>query len=181
MCGHGGTDKTFLWNTIVSYLRAQKRIVLTVASSGVASLLLPSGRTAHSRFRIPIDIDELSICDIKRGTKLAQLLVETSLIIWDEALMTNKQCFEALDRSLRDMLSEKYEKASDIPFGGKVVVLGGDPKQILPVIENGSKSQIINASIVRSYLWNHVTRLYLTENMRLQNIKSNSTEYIELK
>ena len=79
--------------------------------------------------------------------------------------MTNKQCFEALDRSLRDILSETNEKASDIPFGGKAVVLGGDPKQILPVIENGSKSQIINASIVRSYLWNNVTRLYLTENM----------------
>ena len=58
-------EKHFLWNTIVSYLRAQKKIVLTVASSGVASLLLPNGRTAHSRFRIPIDIDELSTCDIK--------------------------------------------------------------------------------------------------------------------
>ena len=177
--GHGGTGKTFLWNTIVSYLRAQKRIVLTVATSGVASLLLPNGRTAHSRFRIPIDIDELSLFNIKRGTKLAQLLKETSLIIWDEALMTNKQCFEALDRSLRDILSETNEKASDIPFGGKVVVLGGDPKQILPVIENGSKSQIINASIVRSYLWNNVTRLYLTENMRLRKIEPTSTEYIE--
>ena len=51
--------------------------------------------------------------------------------------MTNKQCFEAFDRSLRDIISEINEKAIDIPFGGKVVVLGGDPKQILPVIENG--------------------------------------------
>ena len=59
-----------------------------MTSSGVASLLLPNGRTAHSRYRIPIDIDELSICDIKRGTKLAELLTETALIIWDEALMT---------------------------------------------------------------------------------------------
>ena len=115
---------------------------VTVASSGVASLLLPGGRTAHSRFKIPIDLDDNSICDIKRGNKLAKLLVETSLIIWDEALMTNKQCFEALDRSLRDIMSETVKEASDIPFGGKVIVLGGDPKQILPVIENGSKSQV---------------------------------------
>lgn len=57
--------------------------------------------------------------------------------------MTNKQCFEALDRSLKDIMSEVAHEAIDIPFGGKVVVLGGDPKQILPVIENGSKSQII--------------------------------------
>lgn len=152
-----------------------------MASSGVASLLLPNGRTAHSRYRIPIDIDELSICDIKRGTKLAELLTETALIIWDGALMTNRQCFEALDRSLRDILSEKDTKALDIPFGGKVVVLGGDPKQILPVIENGSKSQVISASIVRSYLWNHVTKLYLFENMRLQKMDPQSLEYKELK
>lgn len=126
----------------------------------MASLLLPNGRTAHSRFRIPIDIDELSICDIKRGTKIAELLTQTDLIIWDEALMTNRQCFEALDRSLRDILSEKDTKTLNIPFGGKVVVLGGDPKQILPVIENASKSQIISASIFRSYLWSHVKILY---------------------
>jgi hypothetical protein len=180
VAGHGGTGKTFLWNTVVSYLRARKKIVLTVASSGVASLLLPNGRTAHSRFRIPIDIDEISICDIKRGTQLAELLRTTHLIIWDEALMTNRQCFEALDRSLKDILSEKETKLANIPFGGKVVVLGGDPKQILPVIENASKTQIINASIFQSYLWTHVKRLYLHENMRLKKINDNVVEYKEL-
>ena len=86
--------------------------------------MLPNGRTAHSRFRIPIDVDELSMYDIKRGTKLADLIAITDLIIWDEALMTNKQCFEALDRSLRDILSEKEETLQNIPFGGKVMVLG---------------------------------------------------------
>ena len=143
-------------------------------------MLLPNGRTAHSRFRIPIDIDELSICDIKRGTKLAQLLTETDLIIWDEALMTNRQCFEALDRSLRDILSEKETNLLNIPFGGKVVVLGGDPKQVLPVIENASKSQIISASIFRSYLWNHVKKIFLHQNMRLKQYDIHSTEYQEL-
>jgi len=108
--GHGGTGKTFLWKAIVSYLRARKKIVLTVASSGVASLLLPNGRTAHSRFRIPIDLDQLSMCDIKRGTNLAKLLIDTDLIIWDEALMTNKQCFEALDRSLRDIYEKQMKR-----------------------------------------------------------------------
>jgi hypothetical protein len=76
--GHDGTGKTFLWNSIGSYLRAQKKFILTVASSGVASLLLPNGRTTHSRFRIPIDVDELSMCNIKRGTNLAKLLIQTN-------------------------------------------------------------------------------------------------------
>jgi len=151
-----------------------------VASSGVASLLLPNGCTAHSRFRIPIDLDELSICDIKRGTKLADLIVKTDLIIWDEALMTNRQCFEALDRSLRDILSEKQTELENMPFGGKVVVLGGDPKQILPVIENATRAQIVNATIFRSYLWNHIKKIYLYENMRLKKLDMNTLEYKQL-
>jgi hypothetical protein len=141
--GFGGTGKTFLWNAIVSYLRGQKRIVLTVASSGVAALLLPGGRTAHSRFKIPLNIDKTSVCEIKRSTHLADLLRNTSLIIWDEALMTNRLCFEALDRSLRDVLSIDDPTLADLPFGGIVVVLGGDLTQILPVIEGGTRPHVI--------------------------------------
>jgi hypothetical protein len=156
------------------------KIVLPVASSGVASLLLPNGRTTHSKFKIPVDIDETSTCEIKRGTILAQLLLQTSLIIWDEAIMINKQCFEALDRSLKDIQSQDNPDLKQIPFGGKVVVLGGDLRQILPVIEGGSRSQIINATIIKSYLWKHIQVLKLTENMCLKNKNSNTTDYIEL-
>jgi hypothetical protein len=165
--GHGGTGKTFLWNSIVAYLRGYKRIVLTVASSGVAALLLPGGRTAHSRFKIPIDLDDNGVCDIKKCTMLSSLIESASLVIWDEALMTHRKCFEALDRSLRDVLSDRDPSLADVPFGGKIVVLGGDLRQILPVIEGGTRSQVINAAITNSPLWRHVTVLPLTINMRL--------------
>ena len=104
MHGYGGTGKTFLWNAIISRLRSEKLIVLAVASSGVASLLLPGGRTAHSRFKIPIVIDESSVCGIKGGSFLADLILQCSLIIWDEAPMTHRHSFESLDRSMRDIL-----------------------------------------------------------------------------
>jgi hypothetical protein len=165
--GHGGTGKTFLWNALVAYLRGYKRIVITVASSGVASLLLPGGRTAHSRFKIPIDLDDNGVCDIQRCTMLSALFVSTSLIIWDEALKTHRRCFEALDQSLRDVLSEHDSKLADIPFGGKIVVLGGDLRQFLPVIEGGTRSQVVNAAITNSPLWRHVTILHLNINMCL--------------
>jgi len=57
--------------------------------------------------------------------------------------------------------------AASLPFGGKVVVLGGDIRQILPVIENGSRAEIVNSAIVNSRLWASVTVLHLTENMRV--------------
>ncbi|KAJ1272622.1 hypothetical protein BS78_06G217300 [Paspalum vaginatum] len=167
--GHGGTGKTFLWNIILATLRSQDHIVLAVASCGVASLLLPGGHTAHSRFKIPLDIDEQSLCGIGRGTDLAGLIERASLIIWDEAPMVHRHCFEALDRSLRDILSIDEPGNASIPFGGKPMLLGGDFRQVLPVIEGGVRTEIVKASLLGSYLWKHITVKRLHINMRLSN------------
>ncbi|XP_071696639.1 uncharacterized protein [Rutidosis leptorrhynchoides] len=64
--GHGGTGKTFLWKAIITALRARGKIVLAVASSGIASLLLPLGRTAHSRFKLPLVLTDETMCNIKK-------------------------------------------------------------------------------------------------------------------
>ena len=120
--GFGGTGKTFLWKLISAAIRSKGDIVLNVALSGIASLLLQGGRTAHSRFSIPLNPDEFSSCNMAHGTDQANLVKEASLIIWDEAPMMNKHCFEALDRSLSDIVGKHRNK----PFGGKVVVFGGD-------------------------------------------------------
>ena len=93
---------------------------------------------AHSRFKIPIDLDDNRVCDIRRNSMLSSLIESTSHIIWDAALMTNRRCFEALDRSLRDVLSANNPSLSDKPFGGKIVVMGGGLRQILTVIEGGT-------------------------------------------
>ncbi|XP_061346430.1 uncharacterized protein LOC133292063, partial [Gastrolobium bilobum] len=153
--GFGGTGKTFIWNTLSAFVRSSAGIVLNVASSGIASLLLPGGRTTHSSFRIPIQITEESMCNINQKSTLAELLSKTKLIIWDEAPMVHKFCFEALDRTLKDALRSYDTSCVDMPFGGKVVVLGGDFRQILPVIPHGSRQEIVHATINSSYLWSH--------------------------
>ena len=56
--GHGGTGKTYLYRTILAAVRSKGKIALAVASSGIATLLLPSGRTAHSRFYILINVND---------------------------------------------------------------------------------------------------------------------------
>jgi len=77
--GYGGTGKTYLWRAITTKLRSEGKIVIAVASCGIAALLLQGGRTAHSRFRIPINITDESTCKIKQGTHLAELLKKTPL------------------------------------------------------------------------------------------------------
>jgi hypothetical protein len=45
--------------------------------------------------------------------------------------MTHRWCFEALDKTMRDILSEHTPSNVLLPFGGKPIVLGGDFRQIL--------------------------------------------------
>ncbi|XP_031275520.1 ATP-dependent DNA helicase PIF1-like [Pistacia vera] len=63
----------------------------------------------------------------------------------------------ALDRSLRDILSDKDPSNANRIFGGITVVLGGDLRQILPVIPKGKKYDAIQACLSSSPLWEHVT------------------------
>jgi hypothetical protein len=174
--GYGGTGKTYPWKAITTKLRSEGKIVLAVASCGIAALLVQGGRTAHSRFKIPINITDESTCEIKQGTHLAELLKKTSIIIWDEAPMSNRNCFEALDKSLRDILRFNNENSQNKPFGGMTVVLGGDFRQTLPVVPKGRREQIVNASIKRSYLWNHFEIFKLTRNMRLRCMSEDTAE-----
>ena len=159
--GPGGTGKTFLYNTILAKVRLCGEIALPVASSGIAALLIDGGRTAHSRFKIPIKLNETSTCNISRRSKEACLINIAKVFIWDEAPMMHKFAFEAVDRTLRDITQ------IDKPFGGKIFIFGGDFRQILPVIPHATRADIVSASLSKSYIWRHLKIMKLTINMRL--------------
>ncbi|XP_035840188.1 uncharacterized protein LOC110913743 [Helianthus annuus] len=104
-------------NLLTEEQRSKGQIVLNVASSGIASLLLSGGRTAHSRFRIPLNLTEDLVCHIKPDGDVARLLHETNLIIWDEAPMVHKHAFKALDRTMNDIFNIDTSNRSNIRFG----------------------------------------------------------------
>jgi hypothetical protein len=62
--GPGSTGKTFLYNTLLATVRSSGEIAIVVASSGIAILLMMGGRTAYSQFKIPLKLNESSICSI---------------------------------------------------------------------------------------------------------------------
>ena len=157
----GGGGKTFLCNTIAAKVRSEGDVALCVASSGIAALLLEGGRTAHSRFKIPIPVHETSIGSISASSPMFEVLQRTKVIIWDEVPMQHKFAIDSVDRSLRDLLKK------DSPFGGVTVVFGGDFRQTLPVVPKAGREQIIAFSLVRGNLWHHVKVYYLKQNMRL--------------
>ncbi|XP_022843461.1 uncharacterized protein LOC111367016 [Olea europaea var. sylvestris] len=116
------------------------------ASSGVAASLLPAGRTGHSRFKIPLQASSDMRYSVSKQSSLGQLLQMAKLIVWDEAPMINRCAFEALDKMLKDITE------CELSFGGKVVVFEGDFQQVLPVVQRGTKDDIMKANLVFSDL-----------------------------
>ena len=111
-------------------------------------------------------MQQYSVCNITKQSSLARLIQRSTLLVWDEAPMAHKNVAECMDRTLRDLCS------CDLPFGGKVIVFGGDFRQILPVLKRASRGEVMSACLNRSPLWHHVKVMQLTINMRLQKVCS---------
>ena len=158
----GGTGKTFLYNVLLSTVRSSGDIAVAVALSGIAALLITGSRTAHSRFKIPLKLNESLTCNISQNSKEARLIILAKLFIWDEAPMIHKFAFEALDQTFRDITQV------DKPFGGKVFVFGGDFRQLLPIIPRALRAEVVSSSLSRSSLWRHMKVMKLSINMRLR-------------
>lgn len=54
------------------------------------------------------------------------------------------------------------------PFGGICVVFGEDFQQTLPVVQKGTRADIVHAALQNSPIWEHLTVLHLRQNMRVQ-------------
>ena len=60
--------------------------------------------------------------------------------------MIPKKALEIIDKTLKDVCM------NELPFAGKLIILGGDFRQILPVMKNGFRNAIIKEII--KYLFN---------------------------
>ncbi|VDP52139.1 unnamed protein product [Heligmosomoides polygyrus] len=138
--------------------------------TGIAANLLPDGRTASSAFRFFLVEDLSRTSSIKRQSEEARFLSKIDVIIWDEAPMAPKQALEAVNALLQDIMQNSK------PFGGKIMLLGGDFRQMLPVIEKGSRYDVVQACLKTSSVWPLFKVYKLTTNMRLQ---ANDHEYRE--
>lgn len=78
----------------------------------------------------------------------------------------------AIDRLLRELTGE------DVPFGGKIFLLGGDFRQVLPVIPHGARTAIVENCLKRSPLWSHFKVIKLTKNMRAHKDQKEFSEWV---
>lgn len=157
---------------ILAEVRRTHEIALAVASSGIAATLLDGGRTAHSAFKLPLNLNvvESPICNIGKASGMAAVLKECQLIIWDECTMAHKKGLEALDRTLRDFRNDQRI------MGGVVILLAGDFRQTLPVIQRSTPADELNACLKYSFLWKYVKKITLSTNMRVNLLNDDSAK-----
>ena len=77
--------------------------------------------------------------------------------------MAPLDALNATDRLLSRLSTQGLEQ---LAFGGKIMVLGGDFRQVPPVVNHGSETQIVENSIKSGKIWKSFKRLKLTINMR---------------
>jgi hypothetical protein len=110
---------------------------------------------------------------INLNSNAAQIIRQSKIIIVDEKSMMHFHLLDALDRFLQQLMT------ANAPFGGKLVVLMGDFRQILPVIVHGHRADTVNSSIKSSNLWPLFTMLTLTQNMRVQRMIDSDPQHAQ--
>lgn len=139
-----------------------------MASSGIAAILLPGGRTAYSRFRIPLDIHDGSVYSVSLSSELGELLRRATLVIWDEVPMQHRYCFESVHRMLQDVCS------SSALFGGLPFIASRDFTQTLPVVRKGRRPETVHACLQQSFIWPQLRILQLRQNIRVLSGEDNT-------
>jgi PIF1-like helicase len=96
-----------------------------------------------------------------------------AFIVIDEAPAMNKNKYDCMDVTFRDIMKDTHPDAKNKLFGGKVVLMSGDFRQVLPVVPRGGREAQVAASLKRWSHWRHVTKMYLRTNMRVANLANN--------
>jgi len=171
----GGTGKTFVENAILARIRSGEtnNIAISTASSGISAILLQGGRTAHSRFKIPINCKQGSQSSMSRrrndpSSDDADVIRQASIIIWDEFPMSHRNTINCVDRLLKDLMKDVDPLNANLPFGGKLMCFSGDWRQTLPVEPHGGRGETIQACAFELSWWKDVQMLHLHINERVR-------------
>ena len=126
---------------LIAILRGRGFKAAAAAWTSITTQLLEGGQTMNSLFKLPVPVTETSTANVSASSDRAEYFRRLSLIILDEASQIPAHAMRAIELLLRD-ISDRSQ-----PFGGKVIVLGGDFRQVLPVVRRGRRSQIVASSL----------------------------------
>ena len=78
--------------------------------------------------------------------------------------MVHRHMYSTIDRTFRDIMRREYADNNDAFFGNKLMLFGGDFRQILPVVPKGNRDAIVKASLKNTRFLKFLRLHKLTEN-----------------
>lgn len=170
--GPGGSGKTFLYNCLIASLKASGKTVICTAFTGIAASQLIDGMTLHTTFSIPVGYESSTLLPISPSSQEAERFKNASLLVVDEAPMVPLALINIIDQQLKDITGK------NLPFGGKVVVFGGDFRQCLPILSTRDQAAICGACIQAASFWEELHFFTLKRNMRSSDPNSKFSEWL---
>ena len=173
--GVAGTGKSYLINAIRNLL--QRSCAIT-ATTGKASYNI-NGCTIHSLLKLPIGSRGNKELTGARLVRLQQNLKDINYIIIDEYSMLGQTMFGWIDRRCRRQATGKIDEV----FGGKSIILVGDPGQLPPVADkplyhSRPSSSIGEQGYLAYFMFNNVVKLSV--NQRVQGTNPKQTQFRDL-
>ncbi len=150
-----GTGKSVWVHHVAHELRLQSKSCICVAASALAATVLPAGQTAHAAFNIPVPCLDNTFLIWNDSTK--RRIKRASVIFWDEISMVAVHIVEAVNRSLQQLMKNEFF------FGGKVLCVLGDFRQLAPVDKNGDG---VYLSVSRASWFQEAHRVRFSYNFR---------------
>ncbi|XP_060531484.1 uncharacterized protein LOC132705068 [Cylas formicarius] len=164
LTGEGGTGKTATLNVILEEAELRALPYVSAAFTGIAATLIRNAATIDSSFGIPKErgVDDTPVSNLVGESEAADDIRNARLVVLDEVFMLVSWMLEMIDAVCREYGQSRR------PFGGKTVILSGDPKQLLPVVK-GRRAGMASVfeSIVSHPAWSTFQLCTLTENMRV--------------
>ncbi|XP_024986569.1 uncharacterized protein LOC112521810 [Cynara cardunculus var. scolymus] len=152
--GLAGTGKTFLYKTLLANIHSGGLIALATASSGVVANNMPRGRTTHSQFKIPLNLDNNSMYNIKKTKHDCSI----------DSRCKNNLLGRIIDGKEADSGGARSNNArhhrSDTPIWQGDKGNGGDFRLVLSVVTRGTRAQIIDSSLWMSSLWSKIKKIH---------------------
>ena len=146
--GPAGTGKSYLLQAIEAAAIQKGFSVRKLATTGAAAYLI-GGTTLHYFLKLNLELES----SLEKGTLDYLLVQQTDIVIVDEFSMMADKWLISLEKICRETAipSKRFR-----PYGGKTIILIGDPMQIAP-IEN---------DIYSTYQWGRFTPIVLKETLR---------------
>ena len=130
-----------------------------------------------------IKLDSSSTSRFSYQEAQAEVLRDAELLNWDKINIAHRHAFNAFDCLLRHIMSSADPLKAEEPFGGKIVVVAGDWRQLLPVIPNAQRAAVFGATVKRSPVWAHFKVVRFTRTMRVEpilqpNMRSEPSQFL---